>query len=235
MKHTYNRADAREYLRAMLLRNAAAKDPTDKRNGDPRLKALQAWQQQRLAADYADMRSTPRFKEACDFFINDLYGPQDFSKRDRDVERIYPIMVRLLPAGVLQTVARAVELNALSHELDVAVLAQLPREVTTITRADYARAYAHGTDRHIRRYQLALIIALGRELSRITKLSMVYDLLLLCRWPARLAGLGELQDFLERGFAAFRRLAGVREFLQAIATRERHFMDEMHQVGHRQP
>lgn len=230
MKHAYDRSDAKNYLRAMLERNAVAKDPNrDPRNLDPRLKVVQAWQQTRLSADYADLRIQSRYTAACDFFIHDLYGPKDFSKRDRDVERIYPIMTKLLPAGVLNTVARAVELNALSHELDIGLLDHLPADLSNLSRADYAHAYRLGASMKQRRYQLALILALGRELARITKLAMVYDLLILCRWPARLAGLGELQDFLERGFAAFKKLLDVRQFLQAVAAHERRFMREMHQ------
>ena len=45
------------------------------------------------------------------------------------------------------------------------------------------------------------------------------------RKPARAAGLGALQDFLERGFDAFRRMKGAREFLATIDARERRIND----------
>jgi hypothetical protein len=40
------------------------------------------------------------------------------------------------------------------------------------------------------------------------------------RGPARMAGLADLQDFLERGFAAFRDLKGADEFLATLKERE---------------
>jgi hypothetical protein len=40
------------------------------------------------------------------------------------------------------------------------------------------------------------------------------------RGPAKLAGLSALQEFLERGFAAFGRMGGAGEFLSTIEARE---------------
>jgi hypothetical protein len=47
------------------------------------------------------------------------------------------------------------------------------------------------------------------------------------RQPARLAGLGQLHDFLERGFDAFRRMGGAGEFLTTVVARETALMDAM--------
>ena len=45
------------------------------------------------------------------------------------------------------------------------------------------------------------------------------------RQPARLAGLSALQDFLERGFAAFRRMGGAATFLATINERETQLLE----------
>jgi hypothetical protein len=170
------------------------------------------------------LRVEASMRPACDFFLNELYGDEDFSQRDHDVERIFPIMVRLLPAQVLETVARAVELNALSHELDLAMLAALPPTIGEVSTEDYTAAYRQTAESGARRYQLALILALGRELARVVRIPMMYKLLQMCRWPAKLAGLGALQSFLERGFSAFVTLNGARYFLGQIRAREKSFM-----------
>lgn len=218
-----NKGEAASRLKYQLERNRTVRSPADKRNGDARLRALQAWQAKRLAADYQDLQQIPRNKPACDFFLYELYGDQDFSKRDHDVEKIYPIMVRVLPGMVLGTVSRAVELNALSHELDLAMLDALPFSV--LSEADYARAYRETAPEAKRRYQLALILSLGRELARVVKIPLMYKLLQMCRWPAKMAGLGALQAFLERGFAAFVTLDGAKPFLLEILHREMAFME----------
>lgn len=53
---------------------------------------------------------------------------------------------------------------------------------------------------------------------------MLSELLHMCRWPAKLAGLGALQSFLERGFDAFGKLGGAGVFLGTILAREKAFM-----------
>jgi hypothetical protein len=209
-------------LKSQLLRNRTARDGADRRNTDPRLRILQAWQAKRLSNDYADVRKVPKNKLACDFFLDELYGDADFAKRDQDVERIYPIMVKLLPSQVLLTVARAVELNAMSHELDLAMLAHLPNG--SIDESSYAKAYQKTNQHGERRHQLALILSLGRELARVVRIPLMYKLLQMCKWPAKMAGLGALQSFLERGFAAFVALDGAKPFLQEIRARETCFM-----------
>jgi hypothetical protein len=47
------------------------------------------------------------------------------------------------------------------------------------------------------------------------------------RQPARMAGLSALQDFLERGFVAFRKMGDATEFLATIDKRERALMEEL--------
>lgn len=224
----FSKEGARQLLRTQLGRIRAVKHPSLADNQDPRLKSLQQWQQARLASTYGDIRSTLRFGPACEFFINDLYGPQDFSQRDANVERIFPIMVRILPGPVLGTVAQAVELDALSHELDRAVAQALVPGEELSSSSVYARAYCAGTSMAARRHQLALLLTLGRELDRLVRKPLLWELLRLCRWPARIAGLGELQSFLERGFDAFKKLNGAGDFLRHIAQREKQFMRQMH-------
>ncbi len=47
------------------------------------------------------------------------------------------------------------------------------------------------------------------------------------RIPAKLAGLGEIQDFLQRGHSAFTRMGNAREFLDLIVGRERQLVDAL--------
>jgi len=47
------------------------------------------------------------------------------------------------------------------------------------------------------------------------------------RKPARLAGLSELQSFLERGYAAFQKMGGADEFLKKVITHERKLLNAL--------
>lgn len=221
-------------LRALLTRlQQQHQRSNDDLDVNRRLAALRAWQARRLAVSYADIRQAQPFAAACEFFLADLYGEGDFADRDRAVERVVPIMMRLLPEGVLASLARAIELNALSQELDYAMAAALPGhcvQAEFISDVEYAAAYRLSADVQARRRQLALLLVLGRELDRLVRKPLLSELLHLCRWPARLAGLGALQSFLERGFDAFGKLGGANRFLGIILERERNFMHAIERV-----
>ncbi len=183
------------------------------------LDRLAAWQSKRLRATYADLAREPRYAQAIAFFQSDLYGPGDFSRRDADLARVVPLMARVLPAGVIATVSRAMELSTLAHELDRALLSRLPPRAP-LSVATYCAAFRVPAERAGRERQIALIVAVGRALDRYVGKAVVRAALAAMRRPARMAGLGALQGFLERGFAAFRRIGGANEFLATVETRE---------------
>ena len=79
------------------------------------LERLADWQARRLRTTYADLAADPRYTAAVTFFQNDLYSGADYSRRDADLARVVPTMVKMLPEGVIATVALAMELNALSQ------------------------------------------------------------------------------------------------------------------------
>jgi hypothetical protein len=201
------------------------------------LPLLRHWQAQRLARTYADLAADERYAPAAAFFLSDIYGERDFSARDGAVERAYPLLQKTLPKAALAPIERAVELDALSKELDTALASALvgdPDVTDTITEAAYARAYRRCNNRAQRLHQIELTVAVGADLDRTVAKPLVHRLLILARAPARAAGFGELQDFLERGFAAFRHMGGAAAFLKTIETRERLILERLF-AGHPQP
>jgi len=214
----------RERLARRLAWQRAAHDPVrDPRNLLPQLSMLRQWQSKRLAGSFADFLANARMRPAAEFFLSDLYGDKDFSARDRDAARILPLMARLLPDTLLRAATEAIELAVLSHVLDLrvaAALAKRSKPLAPITMADYGRAYRAGRYRHLRRHQIELVMRVGQALDAAVKKHGVYKLLRASRIPAQLAGLSELQAFLERGFTAFDALGGADEFLSAVAERE---------------
>lgn len=191
------------------------------------LERIAGWQGRRLVQTYADLAAQPRFAPAIEFFENDLYGGADFAQRDTDLARIAPVMVRMLPEGVIATVATAVELNRLSQELDRELLARLPRVDGMFTVAEYASAYRRMGNRAARERQIRMIGEIGAALDGFVRKPFIYTALVMMRHPARLAGFSVLHDFLERGFAAFRRMDGAEEFLATIHRREWKLMETM--------
>lgn len=212
-------AQLRQHLgRAKTLRAAAN---ADTRMAGDRLR-LRGWQADRLAATYRDLLDSARYHDAARFFLTDLYGPKDFSERDHEVERILPTMSATLPAAGIRTVALAIEVDALSEELDAAMVAELrrARAMAKITEKAYAEAYRRCDMRAQRELQLRLIGEIGEALAALTRRPLIHAALRIMRGPARLAGLAELHLFLEDGYNAFHRMGDPSEFLDTIATRE---------------
>lgn len=215
-------------LGAPLARAAALRAQT---RADPDLSVargrLRAWQAIRLARTHADLLRDPRFGPAAAFFLSDVYGAEDVGKRDEEVQRVLPTVIKLVPAAGLETITDALELDALSEELDAAMLALLADRVSDLRPEDYGRAYRRLGRRMDRERQIALIRQVGRSLERLTHAPLIHTTLRLMRRPAQLAGLGALQSFLERGYAAFAKLGSAEEFLEIVTSREQAVLEAL--------
>jgi hypothetical protein len=190
--------------------------------------ALKHWQSQRLARTHADLLASERYHDAARFFLEDLYGTKDFSARDAQLIRVIPALARTLPDTALETLADAVELDALSETLDDALARHLRSDASaSIDEARYADAYREASMRAQREHQLELVLHIGASLDRLVKLPMLGTMLRAMTVPARLAGFGAMQEFLLAGFDAFKGIGGASEFLGLIDRRERTIMERL--------
>lgn len=191
--------------------------------------SLREWQAARLARSHAGLLDSLRYGVAAKFFLSDLYGPKDFSSRDEEIKRILPIMTTVLPVSALRTIALAIELDALTEELDAAMVAALrgAGRVGDIDENAYAAAYRLVGRRVERQRQIVLIRETGEALERLARKPLVTGVLRLMRGPAHLAGLGGLQEFLEGGFDAFRKMGDAAEFLDFIEHKEQRLLNNL--------
>jgi hypothetical protein len=194
-----------------------------------RLQELRAWQAARLGQTYADLSADARYTRAIQFFLTDLYGPRDFGLRDRQFARAWRYLKLTLPGAALASLEQALELEALSAELDHAMAVALP--AGPVTGAGYANAYRQVGRRDARERQITLVVAIGRDLNRIVKHAWIGAGLRAAHVPAHAAGFGVLQDFLERGFAAFRHMTDARPLLDSIRERETQLMERLFAGG----
>ncbi len=191
---------------------------------------LRTWQAKRLSRTYADLLANPRYAPACQFFLSDIYAARDFSQRDHDIAYLYGIMSSFVPDFMLSVVRDAVELNSLSHALDQALLRALVEDLgvtDTITPELYAAGYRICDNYAERARQIEMLVELGRQVDLGARIPFVGATLRLARGPARRAGWHELQDFLERGYAAFRTMGNAKEFLNTIRQREMRILDRI--------
>ena len=184
-----------------------------------RVHALKAYQARRFEATYADLLAHPRYQGAARFFLEELYGPQEFAARDTQFSRIVPALVRLFPADLVATIATLGELHALSESLDDGAARQLPR--LPPDAPGYAQAWRATGRAPARELQIALTLRIGEAMDRYTRNRLLRTTLRLMRGPAQAAGLSDLQQFLEAGFDAFGAMKGAVEFLRWVGERER--------------
>ncbi len=184
-----------------------------------RVAAVKRFQHERFSRTYADLLADRRYARAAAFFLEDLYGPADFSDRDAQFARIVPALVRLFPREIVGTVAELAELHALSEQLDSAMAAAISSPA--FDGSEYGQAWRQVGDTAVRDKQIALMLSVGTALERYTRNPLLRHSLRLMRAPAQAAGLGALQGFLERGFDTFRGMGGAADFLRTIADRER--------------
>ncbi|MBN8489310.1 MAG: hypothetical protein J0M20_16495, partial [Burkholderiales bacterium] len=153
------------------------------------------------------------------------YGPQDFADRDAQFARIVPALVRMFPQEIVDTVQALVELHALTESLDGRMAVALPADEPD--RLGYVQAWQQVGSRADRELQLTEVLSLGQQLDRYTRRPLLRQSLKLMRGPARAAGLGALQQFLERGFDTFGAMRGAQDFLARVQQRESALMSRL--------
>jgi hypothetical protein len=184
-----------------------------------RVQAVKHYQHGRFQHTYADLLAMPRYAKAANFFLEELYGPEDFTRRDTQFKRVVPGLVRLFPQEVVLTVHTLGQLHALSETLDTAMGRAVPPGEVDLQR--YTAAWQQVGRPADREAQIVLMRRVGDALDGYTRNPLLRHSLRLMRGPARLAGLPELQAFLESGFDTFREMHGAKEFLDLVVERER--------------
>lgn len=188
--------------------------------------AVKQLQARRFRASYADFLADPRHAPATRFFLDELYGEHDFSQRDAQFGRIAGAIERLFPDAVSELAVDLAETHALTEGLDH-TMATHWLAAPGPAAARYLSAWRATGERAQRERQLAVVLHMGRELQRLTRMTSLRLALRMMRRPAEAAGLGSLQQFLERGFEAFGHMGDAAGFLQAIAQREQDWIDTL--------
>lgn len=192
---------------------------------------LEQWQGNRLKHTHQDLYEHPRYREALDFLLHDLYTPTQFARRDDDLERIFPVMVKLVPESALGTVARLVELNLLTQRLDLAVTTAWQEHYggAPLTESLYAQCFRESHSLADRLSQVDMVRNIGEELESYVRSRFLTISLGMTQGAANVAGLGQLHRFISRGMAAFRGMGKVSPLLETLSERETALMTRIHE------
>ena len=179
------------------------------------------WQLDYMLPFYEDLGATEDRAEAVNFFISDLTGI-DISERDHEFAKVVPLMSRMLPNKALDAVATAMRLNARVLGINLSICRELYKEIsidTEITEASYCSACRRASQLEECLELVHLTAEIGRDLDQLIRIPMIGLTLRAMRLPARLAGFGALQKFLERGYKTFNALQDVDQFLNDMTVR----------------
>jgi len=209
-----------------LLQSQTLEQEIDQLGLRNQVNSLRKWQCSRLLFSYDDLYQQKQYRPAMDFFTAELYGPNDFTKRDEDIKKVLPLMEAVLSKETLATFELALKLNALSYQLDFDLVRQLG-DVSDISSEQYAQAYRNCDNLEQRQLQLELIELLANNLAGIARRTSIMMVLKLSRKPAKLAGLEELQGILEKGASAFRKIKKIDAFITPILHGETEIMQDL--------
>ncbi len=225
-------APGREYLAEQIMLSQKLLASLAERSVEyPRLEELQHWQRARLRETYQDLRRQQRFRAACVFFLEQLYGGRDMRERDRQLERILPLMSKMLADEILHAVGEAMRLQWMSMDFDARLSQMLEGE---LDQAEYARGYRRMGEWQGRQEQIRLIGQLGRLLQRMVRRKIIRRLVHWMYGPAHAAGFGKMQQFLAEGFDSFDEMGDQAEyFVETIEMREMLALEWMEQGSDR--
>lgn len=188
---------------------------------------LQQAQIARLRRTHADSLADARFQPITEFFLSEIYTGLDLEELAREIEKALPVATRMLPDSVMRTAATAVELNALTGELDEEVVRDLIAhgQAENPSDADIVAAYRRCGHYDQRREQMRLLRELGLGLDRYVRSRLITATFKMASRPAHMAGLGGLYDFMGQGFAVMKPMKSVADFLDTFIGREQRILD----------
>lgn len=199
---------------------------------DPRYRYLKSFQCERLRDTYADFIAQPHYRAACHFFFNRLYSTQDTHDRDEAFKTIYAAVKRYLGGDVTESMARLIDLQELTIELDqkiLQVLADLgaPED---FDMSRYEKAYALSENYPGRVRQIELLEFTLRLVHSISHRLGIGMILAGLRAASLLVGDTRMVDFLYDGYRAFADLPDIEPFAQAMSQRERRRLDRIYGI-----
>ena len=148
-----------------------------------RVEQVKHFQQARFERTYADLLAQPAYAAVTRFFLDELYGPHDFTARDAQFARIVPALERLFAAEIIGTVGLLGELHALSERLDSRMAEAI--EPGPLDAQAYAQAWRTVGEPALRNRQVDLSLQVGAALKRYTRNPLLRHTLRMMRAPAQ--------------------------------------------------
>ena len=221
MPLTARKSAARKFVGQIRRSNVLHHEYLDDESMRANYQALTEWQLDYLLPFFSDLYVQEGYQDAIEFVVSDLSGV-GIADRDRDLERVAPLISRMLPTKALQTIAVGAEMNARILEINIGLCRRLLVDGAfpdPLSERSYLRALRTSTTLEECLDIVAVLGRLGESLDGLVRVPLISGTLRAMRVPAHAAGFGALQEFLENGFTTFKAIPDVPEFLEVLIGR----------------
>ncbi|CAM2005177.1 FFLEELY motif protein [Acanthopleuribacter pedis] len=196
---------------------------------DPKYFYLKDFQSKRLRSTYDDFASQPEYASACFFFFYRIYSVEDTEDRDRQFRKIHGTVKNFLGGEVVNSMSRLIELQDLTIQLDMkllAVLAEMEAPVSFDVDT-YERAYKMSDNYVAREKQIELLDFTIRLIHSISHRFGIGMILKGLRAACLVLGHTAMVDFLMDGYRAFADLRAIDPLAEAMVAREQRRLDRI--------
>jgi hypothetical protein len=228
--------DASKRIREAIDRVSELRQISGQKAGLSRaLSEVKGWQAKRFSNTYRDLLASPVYSGCATFFLEELYSERDYSHRDAQFAKVAVAIERAFPVQVIDIAVTLAELHRTTEELDLQMAQSWQCQEQQSPYGRYIQSWRSVGQRDKRECQLNTVLEIGRQLTALTRKRSLRVLLKMMRRPAELAGLGDLQVFLEVGFDRFSQLTrnteAVNEFLRIIQTSESQWINTLFDIN----
>ena len=197
-----------------------------------KLEEVQSWQRARIKNTHKALFAQPQNVPMAHYFVNKLYGGDEFDILAKQLERIVPKaqkLEKLAPAAALETGSRAIHSAIVATELDLHLAEWLLEKDLPINEDNMLRAYREVDEADKRREQLASLKDVCYRTDKYINSFMLQKAFALAKGTAYKYNYQPLYDFMAEGFAAMKPLRNVASFIEPVCERELQIIDHVHQ------
>lgn len=196
------------------------------------LVAVQNWQKKRMRGTHEQLFSQANHQQLAEYFLNRLYGGDEFEVLARQLERMLPKakkVEKIVPNNAIETGNFGIRLAVLAVQLDEEVAHFLLQEKLDVSENNMFEAYHACDQKQDREYQMELLSKLCYRLDKYVRSFMLKKAFDLSKGTAYNHGFNALYDFLDEGFSAMKPIQSMEKFIEPFCSAELQLIKQVHE------
>lgn len=195
------------------------------------LEAVQSWQRKRMEKTHLELFTQPNHHKIAAYFLDRLYGGDEFETLARQLERIIPKakkIERIVPDTALETGNFGISLAVLAVALDEEVAKYLMEHKLDITDDNMADTYRALNQQDKRKEQMELLTLLCYRIDKYVHSFMLKKAFDMSKGTAYKHNFHALYDFLAEGFNAMKPIKSMKAFVEPFCADEQTIIEQVH-------